>query len=78
VQHKATELKGSSAGHLPSQVSKKKLPTKSQKTKRATGEKLKPLKRTFLLETENINKNNTESRRAKTPPNLLGIERKIA
>jgi hypothetical protein len=71
-------LKGSSAGHLPSQVKRKKLPIKDQNTKRATGEKLNPLKRSFLLEILKKKRETTDKAKASTPPNLLGIERRIA
>ena len=78
VQQRATKLNGSSAGQLPSQVRRKKLETKDQNTKRETGEKLNPLNRRRELETVKTNKKSTEKRRAKTPPSLLGIERRIA
>jgi hypothetical protein len=71
-------LKGSSAGQLPSQVNKRNTETKLQNKKRATGEKLNPLNRSLDLETVKRNINKTDKRRATTPPNLLGIERRIA
>ena len=78
MQNKATKLNGSSAGQLPSQVRRIKLEIKDQKTIREIGEKLKPLKRSLDLINVNKNRKRTEKRRAKTPPNLLGIERRIA
>jgi len=71
-------LKGSSAGQLPNQVRRKKLPIKDQNTKRATGEKLNPLKRSFLLEILKKKRETTDRTSASTPPNLLGIERRMA
>jgi hypothetical protein len=71
-------LNGSSAGQLPNQVSKKKLEIKAQKTKRDTGEKLNPLNKSRDLEIVKTNKNRTENKSAKTPPSLLGMERRIA
>jgi len=71
-------LKGSSAGQLPNQVRRKKLPIKDQNTKRATGEKLNPLKRSFLLEILKKKRETTDRTRASTPPSLLGIERRMA
>jgi len=49
-----------------------------KKTKREIGEKLKPLNKS--LEEEIVKKKSikTESKRATTPPSLLGIERRIA
>ena len=78
VQQSATKLYGSSAGQLPNQVRRKKLETKDQKTKREMGEKLNPLNRSRDLETVKINRKRTENKRAKTPPSLLGMERRIA
>ena len=78
VQIKETILYGSSAGQLPNQVKRIKTETKDQKRKRAKGEKLNPQKRSFELENVKKKRNKTEKRRAKTPPNLLGIERRIA
>jgi len=46
--------------------------------KRAIGEKLKPEKRNFLPPKEKRNKKATAATKPTTPPNLLGIERKIA
>lgn len=37
-----------------------------------------PLNNNFVLEIENKNKNKTETNNPRTPPSLLGIERKIA
>jgi hypothetical protein len=54
------------------------LATKDQKTKRAIGEKFIPLKIKVEEETVKTNKNITAKTRPATPPNLLGIERKIA
>ena len=71
-------MNGSSAGQLPNHVRRKKLETKDQKTKRETGEKLKPLNKRRELETVKTNKKRTEKRSARTPPSLLGIERRIA
>jgi hypothetical protein len=59
-------------------VRRKKLETKDQKTKRETGEKLKPLNKRRELDTVKTNKKRTEKRSARTPPSLLGIERRIA
>ena len=42
------------------------------------GLKLNPLKINFLELMVNKNKNITDKTKPKTPPNLLGIERKIA
>jgi hypothetical protein len=39
---------------------------------------LKPLKIKFLEEIEKANRTITANTKPKTPPNLLGIERKIA
>ncbi len=78
MHNKATSVYGVSAGHLPNQVSKKKSETKNQKRKRETGEYKTPIKNIFFDETEKINKNETEKTKPKTPPNLLGIERRIA
>jgi hypothetical protein len=39
---------------------------------------LKPENKNFLDPMENKNKNITAATKPKTPPNLLGIERKIA
>lgn len=71
-------MKGSSAGHAPSHVRIKKLATKAQNTKRATGEKFIPLKIREEEDSENTNKKATAASRAITPPNLFGIERRIA
>ena len=69
---------GLSAGQLPNQVNKAKLATKDQKTKRAMGEKFIPLKIREDDEIVKTNKNITARTNPITPPNLLGIERKIA
>jgi hypothetical protein len=45
---------------------------------RERGEKLNPLKRSLVLEIVNKKRKRTENKRAKTPPNLFGIERRIA
>jgi len=71
-------VNGDSAAQAPSQVSNPKLAMKDQKTKRATGEKFIPLKMREVEEIVNKNSTSTAARRAITPPNLLGIERKIA
>ena len=78
MHKKATSLKGDSAGHLPNHVRREKFPTKDQKTRRETGEKFIPLKRSLDLETVKRNRYKTEHKRATTPPSLLGIERRIA
>jgi len=71
-------VKGSSAGHAPSQVKIKKLATNVQNTKRATGEKFIPLKIKVVEEIEKTNKKVTAASNAITPPSLLGIDRRIA
>ena len=78
VQNKATSLKGDSAGQDPNHVNRKKLEINLQKSKRAIGEKLNPLKNKFLEDTEKANNTITAKTKPRTPPNLLGIERKIA
>ena len=69
---------GDSAGHLPNQVRRRKFETKDQKTRRANGENIMPLKRSFDEEIVKANRANTDKRRPMTPPNLLGMERRIA
>ena len=76
--NRATSLKGLEAGHLPSQVNSKKEVMKDQNVKRERGEDEKPLKIRLEENIENKNSPNTAMSRATTPPNLLGIERKIA
>ncbi len=49
-----------------------------QYTKRAIGEKFIPLKMILEEETVNTNRNITERTNPNTPPNLLGMERRIA
>jgi len=49
-----------------------------QKIKREIGDKKFPLKRDFTFKAEYINKIKTANKSPTTPPNLLGIERKIA
>jgi hypothetical protein len=71
-------VKGDSAGQAPSQVKRKKLETNLQKTKRARGENITPLKSSFLDLTLKRKRERTESNKPTTPPTLLGIERKIA
>jgi hypothetical protein len=69
---------GDSAAHLPNQVRIKKLDTTAQYKNRNTGEYRDPIKFKSDEEILNKNKNKTENKRPRTPPNLLGIERKIA
>lgn len=71
-------MNGDSAAQAPSQVKRPKLAIKDQNTKRATGEKFIPLKIRDVEEIVNRNSTSTAAKRAITPPNLLGIERKIA
>jgi hypothetical protein len=78
VQNKPTALKGVSAGHDPNHVNKRKFLTKDQYSKRAAGEKLKPLNKRFLEYTEKAKSTITAATNPKTPPSLFGIERKIA
>ena len=78
IKESATKLHGSSAGQLPNQVSKRKLETKDQKTKREMGEKLKPLNKRRELEIVKTKRKRTENNRARTPPSLFGIERRMA
>ena len=78
VQQRATKLNGSSAGQLPNQVRRKKLETKDQNTKREMGEKLKPLNKRRELEIVKTKRKRTENNRARTPPSLFGIERRMA
>ena len=49
-----------------------------QNIKREKGENIHPLKKWFDLEIENKNKNITDNTKPITPPNLFGIERRIA
>jgi len=49
-----------------------------QYKKRAIGEKLNPLKIKFFEQIEKANRTITAETNPATPPNLLGIERKIA
>jgi hypothetical protein len=70
-------LNGVSAGHLPSQVNKPKVTTNDQKTVRDRGEKEKPLKIRLEENKEKRNSLSTAIKREITPPNLLGIERRI-
>jgi len=51
---------------------------KPKKIKRDKGEKILPLKIKFDLTKPNIKRILTETKSPITPPNLLGIERKIA
>jgi hypothetical protein len=67
-----------SAGQDPNQVSRQKLAIKAQKIRRVTGEKLNPLKISDLEFWLNRKRTRTARTKPKTPPNLLGIERKIA
>ena len=78
VHLKATSLKGLSAGHEPSQVNNTKLEVKDQKRSRARGEKLNPENSRDLEQMVNKNRTKTAATRPKTPPSLLGIERRIA
>jgi hypothetical protein len=59
-------------------VRRRKTEINLQKTKRAIGEKLKPLNRSLELEMVKKNINRTDRSKAATPPSLLGIERRIA
>lgn len=71
-------MQGDSAGHLPNQVKIKKLETKSQNIKRERGELKNPLKIKLDEEKEKKKRTSTASNKPNTPPNLLGIERRIA
>ena len=73
-----TSVQGDSAGHMPNQVKRKKLETKDQKINRVKGENIIPEKIKFDLFSEKRNSTKTASKRPITPPNLLGIARKIA
>jgi len=69
---------GDSAGQAPNHVRTKKQETNLQKTKRAIGEAENPLNKRVLENNEKRNKHITAKTKPTTPPNLLGIERKIA
>ena len=68
---------GSSAGCPPIQVKIKKSPTKNQNKILLSCLLLKPLN-LLLWRWGKKNKTSTLAARAITPPNLLGIDRKIA
>jgi len=70
-------VNGYSAGIIPSQVNKIKMTIKVQKDSRVIGDKLKPELRYTDLK-GNKNKTRKDLTNATTPPNLLGIERRIA
>jgi hypothetical protein len=78
VNPRATSLKGVSAGQLPNQVKRRNTVTKLQNTTRLIGEVLNPLLIKLELLKEKANNNKTAKSKATTPPNLLGIERRIA
>ena len=78
MQARDTSTKGDSAGQLPSQVKSKKTETKLQKIKREIGENWNPLKKWFFLLIPKRNKTKKALAIRTTPPNLLGIERRIA
>ncbi len=69
---------GDSAGQLPNQVRRRKFDTKDQNTNRARGENIIPLNKSLEEETVKRKRNNTDRSKPTTPPNLLGIERRIA
>jgi len=69
--------KGGSAGHLPSQVNKMKSPTNNQNITRRKGEKTTP-PTVVTLKKGKTNKQAMDRTKPITPPNLLGIERRIA
>lgn len=74
----AAVLKGSSAGQLPSQVSRKKTPMRAQNISCLTGHQVEP--RMFFLVSMNgrTPRMRIARKRAITPPSLFGIARRIA
>jgi len=78
VQNRATESKGASAGNAPKYVRQQKFAEKNQKINRETGENCRPLKKSKEEFTEKRNKKAIEENITKTPPNLLGMQRRIA
>jgi len=71
-------VNGNSAAHLPNQVSKKNTLTKDQNIKRVIGLNCIPVNTKLLELIGNKKRTNTAISIATTPPNLLGIERRIA
>jgi hypothetical protein len=69
------DKKGSSIGFIPSQVKKKKVVTKLQNEKDF---KFKLVCCVFLFVTANGNIIRIDISKPKTPPNLLGMDRRIA
>lgn len=77
VQHIETTTKGGSAGIIPSHVSSRKLATKTQKRTRRMGEKTTPPEKRGDRK-EKMKRIRIDITNAATPPNLLGMERRIA
>lgn len=72
-----TNTKGGSAGIIPNQVNKIKSAIKNQKTSRPRGEKTTPPTQRGVRKGYK-NKTRIDIKRPITPPNLLGIERRMA